>query len=179
MNTQDPSRGSLNFSTSLHVMGMQPIWRTKPKKISLPGIEIYSHVKQNLVLFSKLAAFPRTCMGSIFHIVPSTFQWNLDGFYADCNPTSSSYPSLYIFPLPLTGRSVAINTCTYDTRLQSIHATTTKVKKKEREREREREKALWKNPKGPPQPLSFFVFGDAINIKFAQNKRVSRLWFHG
>ena len=108
----------------------------KTKKISLPGIEIYSHVKQNLVLFSKLAAFPRTCMGSIFHIVPSTFQWNLDGFYADCNPTSSSYPSLYIFPLPLTGRSVAINTCTYDTRLQSIHATTTKEKKKERERER-------------------------------------------
>ena len=158
MNTQDPSRGSLNFSTPsidpLHVMGMQPIWRTKPKKISLPGIEIYSHVKQNLVLFSKLAAFPRTCMGSIFHIVPSTFQWNLDGFYADCNPTSSSYTSLYIFPLPLTGRSVAINTCTYDTRLQSIHATTTKVKKKERERERERESTL-EEPKGAASATQF------------------------
>ena len=28
-----------------HIMGMQPIWRTKRKTFSLLGIEIYSHVK--------------------------------------------------------------------------------------------------------------------------------------
>ena len=32
----------------LHIMGMQPIiWRTKQKKFSLLGIEIYSHVKKS------------------------------------------------------------------------------------------------------------------------------------
>ena len=41
----------------LHIMGMQPIWRTKQKTISLLGIEIYSHVKKNIVLSSRLAAF--------------------------------------------------------------------------------------------------------------------------
>ena len=30
----------------LHIMGMQSIWRTKQKKFSLLGIEIYSHVKK-------------------------------------------------------------------------------------------------------------------------------------
>ena len=30
----------------LHIMGMQPIWRTKQNKCSLLGIEIYSHVKK-------------------------------------------------------------------------------------------------------------------------------------
>ena len=29
------------------IMGMQPIWRTKPKKFSLLGVEIYSHVKKS------------------------------------------------------------------------------------------------------------------------------------
>ena len=32
----------------LHIMGMQPIWRTKQNKFSLLGIEIYSHVKKIL-----------------------------------------------------------------------------------------------------------------------------------
>ena len=44
----------------LHIMGMQPTWRTKQKKLSLLGIEICSHAKKIL-----LAAFPRTCKGSI------------------------------------------------------------------------------------------------------------------
>ena len=47
-------------------MGMRPTWRKKQKKFSLLGIEIYSHVKNNLiVLSSRLAASPRTCEGSI------------------------------------------------------------------------------------------------------------------
>ena len=32
---------------ALYIMGMQPIWRTKQKKFSLLGIEIYSHVKKS------------------------------------------------------------------------------------------------------------------------------------
>ena len=28
----------------LHMMRMQPVWRTKEKKLSLLGIEIYSHI---------------------------------------------------------------------------------------------------------------------------------------
>ena len=31
----------------LHIMGMQPIWRTKQKKFSLLGIEIYSRVNKS------------------------------------------------------------------------------------------------------------------------------------
>ena len=49
----------------LHVLGMQPSWRTKQNKCSLLGIKIYSHVKNLIVLSSRLAAFPRTCKGSI------------------------------------------------------------------------------------------------------------------
>ena len=49
----------------LHIMGMQPIWRTKQKKFSLLGIEIYSHAKNLIVLSFRLASFPRTCKGSI------------------------------------------------------------------------------------------------------------------
>ena len=30
----------------LHIVGMQPIWRTKQTKFSLLGIEIYSHLKK-------------------------------------------------------------------------------------------------------------------------------------
>ena len=36
----------------LHIMGMQPIWRTKQKKCSLLGIDICSHVKKNLIVLS-------------------------------------------------------------------------------------------------------------------------------
>ena len=50
----------------LALVGMQPIWRTKQKKFSLLGIEICSHVKNLIVLSSKLAAFPRTCKESIW-----------------------------------------------------------------------------------------------------------------
>ena len=52
----------VQFMDPLHIMGMQPIWRTKQKKFSFLGIEIYSHVKKNLiVLSSRLAVLPRTC----------------------------------------------------------------------------------------------------------------------
>ena len=54
----------------LYIMGMQPIWRTKQNKFYFLGIEIYSHVKKYIiVLSSKLAAFPRTCKGSIYLFV--------------------------------------------------------------------------------------------------------------
>ena len=40
------------------------LWRTKQKKFSLLGIDVYSHVKTILiVLSSRLVAFPRTCKG--------------------------------------------------------------------------------------------------------------------
>ena len=49
----------------LHIMGMQSIWRTKQKKFSLLGIEVYSHFFLNRIfLSSRLAAFPRTCKGT-------------------------------------------------------------------------------------------------------------------
>ena len=32
---------------TLHIMGMQPIWRTKQTKFSLLGIDIYSHVNKS------------------------------------------------------------------------------------------------------------------------------------
>ena len=54
-------------------MGMQPIWRTKQKKFTFLGIEIYSRVKNLIVLSSKLAAFPRTCKGSIPHYFAQLF----------------------------------------------------------------------------------------------------------
>ena len=41
----------VQFMDPLHIMGMQPIWRTKQKKFSFLGIEIYSHVKKKTLLF--------------------------------------------------------------------------------------------------------------------------------
>ena len=56
----------------LHIMGMQLNLEDKTKKFSLQGFEIYSHVKktktktkQVIVQVIILAAFPRTCTGSI------------------------------------------------------------------------------------------------------------------
>ena len=47
---------------TLHIMGMQPIWRIKQKKFSLLGIEIYSHVKKP---YCSVLQMSRMCKGPI------------------------------------------------------------------------------------------------------------------
>ena len=54
----------------LHIMGMQPVWRTKQKKCSLLEIEIYSHVKK---YFScsvlQIGCIPTDVLGVYWHLV--------------------------------------------------------------------------------------------------------------
>ena len=47
----------------LHIMGMQPIWRTKQKKCSLLGIEIYSHIKKSYCSVLQIGYIPTDVQG--------------------------------------------------------------------------------------------------------------------
>ena len=46
-----------------HIMEMRSIWRTKQKKFSLLGIEIYSHVKKKACSVLQIGCIPTHVQG--------------------------------------------------------------------------------------------------------------------
>ena len=64
----------------LHIMGMQPIWRTKQNKFSLLGIEIYSHLKKSYCFVFQIGCISMDVQGVcwwwwwslIFHLLYSS-----------------------------------------------------------------------------------------------------------